>query len=142
MNLYFWIPVGLLAILLIAALVKRYQMFKNLTDTPDSDKLILLTDSNFEQIVSKGVSLVDFWAPWCTPCKIQGPIVSEVAESIGDKAKICKLNVEQNKVISAQLKIRNIPTIIIFKDGEPVKQLVGVKSKAVLLKAINSLLNS
>lgn len=142
MNLYFWIPVGLLAILLIAALVKRYQMFKNLTDTPDSDKLILLTDSSFEQIVSKGVSLVDFWAPWCTPCKIQGPIVSEVAESIGDKAKICKLNVEQNKVISAQLKIRNIPTIIIFKDGEPVKQLVGVKSKAVLLKAINSLLNS
>lgn len=141
MNLYFWIPVGLLVILLIAALVKRYQMFKNLTDAPDSDKLILLTDANFEKTISKGLSLVDFWAPWCAPCKILGPIVSEVAESIGGKAKICKLDVEQNKVISAKLKIRNIPTIIIFKDGEPVKQFVGVKSKTVLLKAINSLLN-
>lgn len=141
MNLYFWIPIGILVVLLIAALVKRYMMFKNLTDKPDSDKLIILTDSNFELTISKGVSLVDFWAPWCAPCKIQGPIVSEVAESIGDKANICKLDVDQNRTISTKLKIRNIPTIIIFKDGEPVKQFVGVKTKAVLLKTILSFLD-
>ena len=141
MNLYFWIPIAILFILLIAAFVKRYKMFKNMANATDSEKLIILTDANFQKTISKGVTLVDFWAPWCTPCKIQGPIVSEVAEEIGDKANICKLDVDQNKKTAAKLKIRSIPTIMIFKNGKPVKQFVGVKTKSVLLKAINSLLD-
>ena len=140
MNLYFWIPMGILGLLLIAALVKRYKMFKNMSNAVDSENLIILTDSSFQKTISNGVTLVDFWAPWCTPCKIQGPIVSEVAEAIGDKASICKLDVDQNKKTASKLKIRSIPTIIIFKNGEPVKQFIGVKTKAVLVKAIKSLL--
>jgi len=141
MNLYFWIPMGILGLLLIAAFVKRYKMFKSMSNATDSEKLIILTDASFQKTISKGITLVDFWAPWCTPCKIQGPIVSDVAEEIGDKANICKLDVDQNKKTASKLKIRSIPTIMIFKDGEAVKQFVGVKTKAVLLKAIQSLLD-
>ncbi len=141
MNLYFWIPMGILGLLLVAAFIKRYKMFKSMSNATDSEKLIILTDATFQKTISKGVTLVDFWAPWCTPCKIQGPIVSEVAEAIGDKASICKLDVDQNKKIASKLKIRSIPTIIIFKDGEPVKQFIGVKTKAVLLKSVLALTN-
>jgi thioredoxin 1 len=141
MNLYFWIPVGILGLLLVMAFIKRYKMIKSMSNAVDSEKFIILTDASFQKTISKGVTLVDFWAPWCTPCKIQGPIVSEVAEEIGDKANICKLNVDQNQKTSQKLKIRSIPTIMIFKDGEPVKQFVGVKTKGVLLKAIQSLLD-
>ena len=115
-------------------------MIKDIKDMPDSDKLKILGDSNFKNTISKGVSLVDFWAEWCTPCKIQGPIVNDVAETIGDKANICKLDVDSNKKTAAQYGIRSIPTIIIFKDGEIVKKFTGVKTKGVLLKAVNELL--
>lgn len=140
MNLYFWIPIGILAVLLIAAFIKRYKMIKGMSNAVDSENLIILTDANFQKTINKGITLVDFWAPWCTPCKIQGPIVSEVAEEIGDKAKICKLNVDQNQKTSQKLKIRSIPTIMIFKDGKAVKQFIGVKTKSVLMKTIHSLL--
>ncbi|MCF6170851.1 MAG: thioredoxin [Bacteroidales bacterium] len=142
MNYYFWIPVGILLVLLIAAFIKRYRMIKNLSDAKDSEKLILLSDASFRKVTGKGVSLVDFWAPWCTPCKIQGPIVSELAEEMGDKANICKLNVDKERKTAASLKIRSIPTIIIFKDGKPVKQFVGVKTKSVLLKALQAMMDT
>ena len=141
MNLYFWIPLGILILLLVAALVKRYKMFKSMANGEDSEKLILLTDASFQKTIGKGISLVDFWAPWCTPCKIQGPIVSELAEEIGDKVNVCKLDIDQNKKTAAKLKIRSIPTIILFKDGKPVKQFVGVKTKGVLMKTIHSLVD-
>jgi thioredoxin 1 len=120
------------------AFIKRYKMIKSMSNAVDSEKLNILTDANFQRTISKGVTLIDFWAPWCTPCKIQGPIVSEVAEEIGDKANICKLDVDQNKKTAAKLKIRSIPTIMIFKDGKAVKQFVGVKTKSVLMKALLS----
>ncbi|OIO99455.1 MAG: thioredoxin [Bacteroidetes bacterium CG2_30_33_31] len=104
-----------------------------------SDKLIILTDINFKNQISKGVTLVDFWADWCQPCKIQGPIISELADEIDGKAKICKLDVQNNPKTSNELMIRNIPTIIIFKEGKPVKQFVGIKSKKVLLKALEEI---
>lgn len=115
-------------------------MIKGMKDMPESDKLLILRDSNFKNTISKGVTLVDFWAAWCTPCKIQGPIVNDVAESIGDKANICKLDVDSNKKTAAQYGIRSIPTIIIFKDGQIAKKFTGVKTKGVLLKAVNELL--
>lgn len=136
MNLYLWIPLGILGLLLVMAFIKRYKMIKNMSNAVDSERLIILSDANFQKTISKGVTLVDFWAPWCTPCKIQGPIVSEVAEEIGDKANICKLNVDKNQKTSQKLKIRSIPTIMIFKNGKAVKQFVGVKTKSVLMKAI------
>ena len=139
MNYYFWVPMGILFVLLIFAFYKRTKMIKGLMNQKESDKLRKLTDSNFQGTINKGITLVDFWAPWCTPCKIQGPIVSDVADEIGDKAKIGKLNVDENQKIAAKYGIRSIPTIYIFKDGEPVKKFVGVKTKTVLVKAINEI---
>ncbi len=140
MSYIFWIFIGVLAVVLIIAFYKRYKMFANLSDKPDSEKLVILTDTTFKKKISKGVSLVDFWAEWCTPCKIQGPVVSEIAEEMSEQAQICKLDVQHNQKVANELGIRNIPTILIFKDGKVVNKYVGVKPKPVLMKGIKSAL--
>lgn len=104
----------------------------------DSPNLIKLNDSNYSNQIKSGVTLIDFWAPWCTPCKIQGPIVSEVADKMAGKAAVCSINVDENKISAKKYGVRSIPTILIFKDGEVVKKLVGVKSKSVLVKSLES----
>ncbi|MEA1963304.1 MAG: thioredoxin [Patescibacteria group bacterium] len=98
------------------------------------------TDANFnaeavEASKQKPV-LVDFYAPWCGPCKMQGPIVDELAEEIGDKAVIGKLNTENNQQTASDLGVMSIPTLIIFKGGEAKETLVGLKSKEELVDLI------
>ncbi len=97
-----------------------------------------LTDANFSETIGSGITLVDFWAPWCGPCMMQGPIVEKVAESVGDKATVAKLNVDEGQQSAAQFGIRSIPTIIIFKDGKAVQQFVGVQSEDKLISAIEN----
>ncbi len=104
-------------------------------------KAIQLTDADFNKTIKEGITLVDFWAPWCGPCRIQGPIVDEVAAELGDKAVIAKLDVDKNKATAGKYNVRSIPTIIIFKNGIPVKRYVGVKQKQTLVNAINSYLH-
>jgi len=141
MNSTIWIVIiVVLAAMLGWAFYKRYKSLVNYDPSKDSDKLLKLTDANFYTTISKGVTLVDFWAEWCTPCKIQGPIVSEVAEELSDIAKIAKLDVQTNQKAAQKLGIRNIPTIIIFKNGKVFQQFVGVKTKSVLVKAVNEAL--
>ncbi len=138
MNTYFWIIFGIFFLVIVFTFYRRYKMVAAMSKAPVSDKLIILTDATFKKQIAKGVSLVDFWAEWCTPCKIQGPVVSELAEEISDQAKICKLDVQHNQRVATELGIRNIPTILIFKEGKIVKKFVGVKTKTVLLKAIKA----
>jgi thioredoxin 1 len=92
------------------------------------------TDQNFETEVLKSEKpvLVDFWAAWCGPCQMMGPIIEELAEEMGDKYKVGKLNIDENRETAAKYGIMSIPTLIIFKEGKAVKQLVGVQAKETL----------
>ncbi|EAI4297793.1 thioredoxin [Campylobacter lari] len=102
-------------------------------------KYIDLTTENFAQ-VKEGVALVDFWAPWCGPCRMLAPVIDELANDFAGKAKICKVNTDEQGDLAAQFGVRSIPTIIFFKDGEVVDQLVGAQSKQALADKLNSLL--
>ena len=96
-----------------------------------SDKITELDSSNFEATVSAGSVpvVVDFWAPWCGPCKAIAPILEELAEELGDAVKICKVNVDNNSDIAGKYEIRAIPTMLIFKDGKVADTAVGLSSK-------------
>jgi len=103
-----------------------------------SDALITLTDANFDEQVASGVTLVDFWAPWCGPCLMQTPILESVGQQLGDRVKIGKVNVDENMQVAVRFGIRSIPTLILFKDGKVVQQFVGVQPEHVLISAIES----
>ena len=140
MNLYFWIPIGILILLLAVALFKRYKMLKSLEDAPANENIIKLTDDNFEKTTEIGISLIDFWAPWCAPCKILAPTINELAKEFGERINICKMNVDENRTTSTHMKIRSIPTVIILQNGTIVGHFVGVKPKYVYAKAIKELI--
>ena len=105
-----------------------------------SSNVIPLTDADFDDGVGKGVVLVDMWAPWCGPCQMQGPIIEKVAEAVGEKAKVAKLNVDQGQAVAARLGVQSIPTLILFKDGDEVSRFVGLQSEAALVSAIKDVL--
>ena len=95
-----------------------------------------ITAETFAETIATGTVLIDFWAPWCGPCKMQGPILDKVAEQIGDKAVIGKVNVDEHGSIAAQFNVRSIPTLILFKDGEKVQDFVGVQQEAALVELL------
>jgi thioredoxin 1 len=100
--------------------------------------LVELNEGNFEIETAKGVTLIDFWAPWCGPCKMLGPILEKVAEELGDKAQIAKVNVDDSPKLAQKFNVRSIPAIFILKNGKTVKQFVGLQDKSKLIQAINS----
>ncbi|RXK04664.1 thioredoxin [Halarcobacter bivalviorum] len=102
-------------------------------------KYIDLTPENFDATVNNGVSLVDFWAPWCGPCRMIAPVIEELAEDFEGKANICKVNTDEQQDLAVKYGIRSIPTILFMKDGEIVDQMVGATSKQALAEKINSL---
>ena len=105
-------------------------------------KAITLTDANFDtEVVESDVPvLVDFWASWCGPCKMLGPIIEELAEEYEGKIKIGKLSTDDNSAIAGQYGVISIPTLILFKDGKPVDQLIGAVPKDNIVKKLDALL--
>lgn len=95
-----------------------------------------LDGTSFADAVASGVGLVDFWAPWCWPCRMQGPILDQVAEAIGDSATIAKVNVDEAPGVASQFGISSIPTMIVLKDGQVVEQFVGIQQADTLLRAL------
>ncbi len=103
-----------------------------------SENLKELTADAFAQQIQTGVTLVDFWAPWCGPCRMQTPILEQIAPKVAGKAVIAKLNVDEAPETAAQYGIRSIPTLILFKDGKVVQQFIGVQPAAKLEAAIRA----
>ena len=104
-------------------------------------KAIEITDSNFNDLISKNKTvLVDFWAEWCGPCRMIGPIIEELAGEYDGKAIVGKLDIDTNQESSVKYGVRSIPTILLFKDGELVDRQVGAVPKETLSKAIDALL--
>ncbi len=100
--------------------------------------MLTITSKNFEQEVLKSDKkvLIDFWAPWCGPCRMLSPIIDEVAQST-DKVKVGKVNVDEEAELATKFAVMSIPTLILFENGKPVKQVVGVQSKDGILKMID-----
>lgn len=96
----------------------------------------VFTDENFETETNKGVVLIDFWATWCGPCRMQAPIIEQLADEMGDKVMIGKLDVDANPKTAQSFGIMSIPTLLIKKDGQVVDQLVGVHMKDQLKQAL------
>ncbi|MGX2984679.1 thioredoxin [Helicobacter sp. 23-1048] len=104
-------------------------------------KYIELKESNFDQEISSGISLVDFWAPWCGPCKMLAPVIDKLAEEYEGKAKICKVNTDEEGNLAAKFGVRSIPTMFFIKDGEVIDQIIGAVSESALKEKLNNVLN-
>jgi thioredoxin 1 len=94
------------------------------------------TDRDFFDEIMKGVTLVDFWAPWCAPCRMQGPIVEQVAARVRTAARIVKVNIDDAPQVTERLGIRSIPTLVVFREGKATKQFVGLTGELDLVRAL------
>jgi thioredoxin 1 len=125
--------------LLVAFIAYAYYSFKKMKKMPataDHKNIKTLNDKNFNNQIKNGILLVDFWAPWCGPCKMMAPILNEIAELDSDKATIGKVNVDNQQALAQKYQIRSIPTLVMFADGKEVKRFTGVKNRNFLLKEI------
>lgn len=98
-----------------------------------------ITKNNFEQEVlhSDKPVLIDFWAPWCGPCRMLSPVISEIAEEYGDKIKVCKVNVDDEGELAASFNVMSIPTLVVVKDGKVTNSAIGVRPKAQIVEMID-----
>lgn len=138
MGIVWYIVIGVIA-LFVGYMAFAYRKLKNTPLAPDSEKIRNLTAKNFNQQIGKGISLVDFWASWCMPCRMMIPVLNELSQEVDENVSICKLNIEEHQSIAAKYSVRNIPTMLIFKNGKEVDRIVGVKNKEFLINKINML---
>ncbi|OFX25198.1 MAG: thioredoxin [Bacteroidetes bacterium GWA2_31_9] len=103
----------------------------------DSEYVKTLTTQNFENQIKKGLTIVDFWAAWCMPCKVMAPILNSLANELKESAYVGKLNIEDHQAIASKYQVRSIPTLILFKNGKEINRFVGIKTKDFLINQIN-----
>ena len=113
----------------------RYKM-KKMPKVEDNDKIVTLTDKNFNQQTKNKIVLVDFWAAWCAPCRMMAPVLNEVADEFPEGYLVGKVNVDEYQSLAQKFNVRNIPTLVLFKNGKEINRFVGVKTKDFLLKNI------
>jgi len=126
-------------VLITAFIIFRSVMMWKIKNTPmvaDHEKVLTLTDKNFQQQTKNKVVLVDFWATWCAPCRMMAPVLNDVASELTGNSLVGKINIEQHQSLAQKFKVRSIPTLILFKNGTEINRFVGIKSKDFLLKEI------
>jgi thioredoxin 1 len=99
---------------------------------------VTLTEATFDRAIEEGVTLVDFWADWCAPCKTQSPVVDEVAVAISNRAVIARFDIDTSKKRVKQFKLEYVPTLMLFKDGKPIQAFTGFTDKEKLIAAIDA----
>ncbi len=100
--------------------------------------IVNVSDTSFKtEVEASGTVLVDFWAPWCGPCKMIAPVLEDLDKEVGDKLKIAKVNVDDNPESAGRFNVMSIPTLIVFKDGQPVDKIVGFQSKDALKNVVS-----
>ncbi|MCK9575037.1 MAG: thioredoxin [Clostridia bacterium] len=98
--------------------------------------MLQLDKNTFKETIKNGIVAVDFWAVWCGPCRMMAPIFEQVAEELGGKSILAKLNIDENMIIAQQYNVMSIPTIIIFKEGQEIERIIGLRQKTQLLDII------
>jgi thioredoxin 1 len=127
----------LVLITLFGFLFFSMRKIKRMPEVKASENVINLTSHNFKDQIKSGITLVDFWASWCMPCKMLAPTINDVANEMKGKVKVGKLNIEQYQQIANQYQVRNIPTLLIFRNGKEIDRIVGVKNKTYLLQKLD-----
>ncbi len=135
MNIILIILGALILAFAVLYLVARSKM-KNVPVVEDNKKIITLTDKNFNHQTKNRLVLVDFWAEWCVPCRMMAPVLNELADELNGNAFVGKIDIEQNQGLARKFTVRNIPTMVLFRDGKEVNRFVGVKTKDFLKNQI------
>jgi thioredoxin 1 len=117
-------------------LMARARM-KNIPFVADNANILTLTDKNFSHQTKNKLVLVDFWASWCAPCRMMAPVLNEVADELTGNSHVGKVNIEQYQSLAQKFQVRNIPTLILLRNGIEVNRFVGIKNKEFLLQQIN-----
>lgn len=130
------IVIGLIIIALGIITYAVKAKMKNIPMVADHEKVLTLTDKNFQQQTKNNLVLVDFWASWCAPCRMMASVLNDVAIELSGNSHVGKVNIEQYQSLAQKYKVRSIPTLILFKNGTEINRFVGVKSKDFLLQQI------
>lgn len=123
-------------LILIVAFTALFVTSGQKATAQNQNKPLTLTTANFDETIKKGVVLVDFWATWCRPCVMQGPIIDEIADSLAGKIKVGKVDTDKNKDLQSRFAIQSIPTTIIFVDGVAVNKAIGLQTKEQILERL------
>jgi len=137
MNTTLIISVSIVLIIGALYLIARARM-KNIPLVDDHKNILTLTDKNFQHQTKGRIVLVDFWAAWCAPCRMMAPVLNDVAGELNGNAHVGKVDIEKYQTLAQKFKVRNIPTMILFKNGKEHTRFVGVKSKEFLLEQIRN----